>query len=121
MTNEARYFNFFYIKERGDNKTETAIKKCKRPASCKEYQELMKRFEKGEFYSIGYATNPRAQELDDIEGACKVTYWRNPTKAEIKFGHGAIHYRDFKVSECRNKESKLKKWFIADDGLRYNY
>jgi len=50
-----------------------------------------------------------------------VTYWRQPTKGEIKFGHGAIHYRDFERSECSKPNGDLKKWFIADDGLRYNY
>lgn len=121
MTNEARYYTFYYIKERYGQETEVAIRKCKSPRGCKEYQELMKRFEKREFYSMGYKTNPEAQELDEIEGACLVTYWRNPTKGEIKFGHGAIHYREFKVSECRKPDGKLKKWFIAGDGLRYNY
>ena len=50
-----------------------------------------------------------------------ITYWRNPTKGELQFGEGAIHYRDFKRSECSKQNGDLKKWFIADDGLRYNY
>ena len=50
-----------------------------------------------------------------------VTYWRNPTKAEIAFGYGAIHYRNFPASVCF-KNGKPKKWLKAkDDGLRYNY
>lgn len=50
-----------------------------------------------------------------------LTCWRNPTKWEIKFGEGAIHYRDFTTEEIgRNKKGELKKWFIANDGLRYN-
>lgn len=48
-----------------------------------------------------------------------VIFWRNPTKAEINFGYGAIHYREFKFEECSNKEGKTKKWLKADDGLRY--
>jgi hypothetical protein len=50
-----------------------------------------------------------------------ITCWRNPTKGEIKFGEGAIHYRDFTTEEIgRNKQGKLKSWFKADDGLRYS-
>ena len=52
----------------------------------------------------------------------KVTYWRNPTKAEIAFGYGAIHYREFPLNECVRKDGKPKRWLKAkDDGLRYNY
>ena len=51
----------------------------------------------------------------------KITYWRNPTQSEIKMGYGAIHYRTFKRSECCKPDGELKKWFIADDNLRYNY
>jgi len=55
---------------------------------------------------------------DDIE---TVTYHRPPTQAEIRFGHGATHYRDFPVSEaCHEGTRFLKRWFkAADDGLRY--
>ena len=54
----------------------------------------------------------------DIE---TVTYHRPPTQAEIRFGHGATHYRDFPVSEVCHKGTRfLKRWFkAADDGLRY--
>ena len=47
---------------------------------------------------------------------------RQPTKAEIKFGEGAIHYRSFPLSVIGLKKGKSewKDWFIApDDGLRY--
>ena len=48
-------------------------------------------------------------------------YWRNPTKYELKFGEGAIHWRTFTDYEIGlNLKGELKKWFIADDGLRYN-
>jgi hypothetical protein len=49
------------------------------------------------------------------------TYHRPPTKAEINFGHGATHYREFPVEECCHTGTRIKKkWFIApDDGLRY--
>ena len=48
--------------------------------------------------------------------------WRSPTIREINFGEGAIHYREFPISEIGiNKKGNLKKWFISkDDGLRYN-
>ncbi|MEO6306175.1 MAG: hypothetical protein ABIP51_23710 [Bacteroidia bacterium] len=48
-------------------------------------------------------------------------YYRNPTKGEIKFGEGAIHWRTFTIFQIGyNKAGKLKKWFTSlDDGLRY--
>lgn len=50
-----------------------------------------------------------------------IVCWRKPTAYEIKFGEGAIHYRDFTMSEIgRNSKGELKQWFIADDKLRYN-
>ncbi len=49
-----------------------------------------------------------------------IDYWRNPTKSEIKFGEGAIHHRTFNLSEVLKNDGSIKKWLIADDGLRYN-
>lgn len=50
-----------------------------------------------------------------------VAYHRPPTSGEIKFGCGATHYRDFPVSQCCHRGTRvLKRWFVApDDGLRY--
>ena len=49
-----------------------------------------------------------------------IEYHRQPTKSDIVFGHGAMHYREFPLSECVNpKTGDLKKWLKADDGLRY--
>lgn len=48
-----------------------------------------------------------------------VTYHRKPTPGEIKFGHGATHYRDFKFTDCINPDGTLKKRLKADDGLIY--
>lgn len=49
-----------------------------------------------------------------------IEYWRNPTKEEIKFGHGAIHYRDFNFKDCFDENDYLKKTFVAkDDKLKY--
>lgn len=49
-----------------------------------------------------------------------VTYHRKPTAAEIKFGHGATHYRDFPIDEVKKKDGTIKKRLKAkDDGLIY--
>lgn len=48
-----------------------------------------------------------------------ITGHRNPTKYEIKFGYGAIHYREFPLSIWVKPDGSLKKWIKADDGLRY--
>lgn len=54
---------------------------------------------------------------DDVQS---VTYHRPPTKGEIAFGYGAIHYRDFSPVDCCHKGTRVPKvWFVADDGLRY--
>lgn len=47
-------------------------------------------------------------------------YWRKPTKAEIKFGYGALHYRDFKFKNCFDENGYLKlKCRATDDGQIY--
>jgi len=52
----------------------------------------------------------------------RIEYWRKPTKEEIKFGHGAIHYREFDFAECFDKEGYLKnKIKSTDDKLVYMY
>jgi len=48
-----------------------------------------------------------------------VEYHRKPTKSEIRFGHGATHYRDFKKEEFLKKDGTVKKRIKADDGLIY--
>ncbi|WP_310558913.1 hypothetical protein [Flavobacterium sp.] len=49
-----------------------------------------------------------------------LAYWRNPTKEEIKFGYGAIHYRDFDFESCFNDNGFQKvKVRASDDGLIY--
>ena len=51
-----------------------------------------------------------------------LTYYRKPTKEEIKFGYGAIHYRDFPFEKCFDKSGfqKLRAKAI-DDGHIYHY
>jgi len=46
---------------------------------------------------------------------------RQPTPEEIKFGHGAIHYKTFLRKDIVNRKGQLKKWFkCKDDGLNYS-
>lgn len=49
-----------------------------------------------------------------------VQYWRHPTKFEIKFGEGTIHYADVPIEKVCKPDGKLKKWFYGEDGLRYS-
>lgn len=45
---------------------------------------------------------------------------RPPTAGEIRFGHGATHYRTFDVADVCWPGTRIpKRWFVADDGLRY--
>jgi len=46
--------------------------------------------------------------------------WRQPTRAEINFGYGAIHYAEFDRELWLRKDGKLKKWIVSPyDCLRY--
>lgn len=82
-------------------------------AECEEaeyyqYQDLLK-----ELLSIGYKNL-------QIQNKQKIELHRRPTEMELKFGHGATHYRTFKLSKLVNSRGSLKKWVLAkDDGLRY--
>ena len=49
-----------------------------------------------------------------------ITYSRKPTASEIKFGHGATHYKDFAESSCTGKNGRVKKRLKCPiDGLIY--
>lgn len=50
-----------------------------------------------------------------------VEYWSNPTKAEIAFGHGATHYRDFRLKDVLKKDGTVKRWVRDEYGRRWNY
>jgi hypothetical protein len=50
-----------------------------------------------------------------------VEYWSNPTKAEIAFGHGATHYRDFRLMDVLKKDGTIKRWVRDTDGRRWYY
>lgn len=64
-------------------------------------------------------TKPQGLPVRDDVTECE--YHRPPTEGEIRFGHGATHYRTFPVEECCHPGTRIKKkWFVAkDDGLRY--
>jgi hypothetical protein len=49
-----------------------------------------------------------------------LTVWRKPTPAEIRFGHGATHYKDMLRELWERKDKSLKFWTVCPhDGLRY--
>jgi hypothetical protein len=51
-----------------------------------------------------------------------ITYQRNPTEYEIKFGYEAPHYRDFDIEECFDSKGFLKRTIVAkNDRLKYQY
>ena len=64
--------------------------------------------------------------FEGFEPNILIEYHRQPTKGEIKFGEGAIHYRDFPIEQILKTDmfglKRFKKWFVSkDDGLRYYY
>lgn len=56
--------------------------------------------------------------------AGEIVYRRNPTPGEIRFGHGATHYRTFTLSETpelfRADGTKKSRFKALDDGLFYS-
>ena len=49
-----------------------------------------------------------------------ITYTRKPTESEIKFGHGATHYKDFNRKQCTKPNGDIKKRLKCPiDGLIY--
>jgi len=66
--------------------------------------QLLRRLTKGEFVKLRRAlagsTNPKASH--------KVEVWRRPTKSEIKFGYGALHYKDITVRTPPRGGQKFK-------------
>lgn len=50
----------------------------------------------------------------------EITYHRKPTESEIKFGHGATHYKDFNRKQCTKPNGDIKKRLKCPiDGLIY--
>jgi len=65
-------------------------------------------------------TYAEATEKMNTHKGRDVQYHRPPTAGEIKFGYGTTHYRTFPFEQCVHKGTRvLKKWFVADNGLRY--
>ena len=49
-----------------------------------------------------------------------IEYHRKPTAYEIKFGHGATHYKSFDESFCTKEDGTIKKRLKCPyDGLIY--
>ena len=49
-----------------------------------------------------------------------IEYHRKPTPSEIKFGHGATHYKSFDETACTKKDGSIKKRLKCHlDGLTY--
>jgi len=71
-------------------------------------------------YTFEFGLDAVPFNLCEIENV--IAYHRQPTAAEIKFGYGATHYKDFPLSQCTKKDGNYKKWLICPvDGLRYYY
>lgn len=53
---------------------------------------------------------------------CKeIAYSRKPTRAEIAFGYGALHYRPFILREVIGNNGQIKKrLFAKDEGVWYS-
>lgn len=78
-------------------------------AKFNEYEPLLKELI-GQGYDL-HVLNNQAIELH-----------RKPTKYDIIFGEGAMHYRCFLIGDVLNKKGEIKQWIKAnDDGLRYYY
>ena len=72
-----------------------------------------------EYYALLQELIGQGYKLEVLNSQ-EVELWRKPTAYEIKFGEGAIHYRDFLINEVLNKYGNLKTWIKAkDDGLIY--
>lgn len=78
-------------------------------ASYAEYQFLLK-----ELIGLGYNFNVLNSQV--------IEYHRKPTKAEIMFGHGVTHYKDFLPEKYLNvKTGDLKSRLKDIDGLIYTH
>lgn len=57
---------------------------------------------------------------DYVKRPKEITYWRNPTREEIRFGYGATHFRDFEFEKCLDENGIQKlKIRATDDKLIY--
>ncbi len=72
-----------------------------------DYQDLLR-----ELISLGYNPNVLNSQL--------IEYHRKPTEPEIKFGHGATHYKSFLPEKYLKKDGNLKKRLKDIDNLIYS-
>ena len=50
----------------------------------------------------------------------EVTGHRKPTPSEIKFGHGATHYKTFPLDLWKKSDGSIKRFIVCPhDHLRY--
>lgn len=62
----------------------------------------------------------RLPARDDVADDAPITFHRDPTDAEIRFGHGATHYMDVPLRECVHSGTRfVKAWIVGQDGLRW--
>lgn len=55
-----------------------------------------------------------------VETPQMITLHREPTPSEVRFGEGAIHYKDFERSFVTRRDGSLKLYVVCpQDGLRY--
>lgn len=47
-----------------------------------------------------------------------IEYYRQPTKWEIKFGEGDLHYISLIPDECTHEDGSVKRWVKKGD-IRY--
>ena len=57
---------------------------------------------------------------DVLQANKPIRYHRSPTPSEIRWGSGAIHYKDIDLEYCLKPDLTIKKWLVCPhDGLRY--
>jgi|JI10StandDraft_1071094.scaffolds.fasta_scaffold145937_7 hypothetical protein len=81
-------------------------------------KETINGVEKFDYIGTPY---PTLQALKNFLDNRYVTFYRNPTEYEIKFGEGAIHFKEFKVGNLKLRKDGLLPTRLKDktDGLIY--
>lgn len=70
--------------------------------------------------SVPYIRPTLRGRLQVREEVKTLEYWRKPTPYELRFGEGAVHFREFDIAKACHKGTRIpKNWLVADDGLRY--
>ncbi len=76
----------------------------------------------GEHFTFREAQKEAKRLLIDEHIGDILTYHRPPTPYEMKFGHGATHYKDFGPAQFIRKDGAIKKRLKCPiDGLIYTY